>query len=214
MQIGETIIWAGMPQLFITPFVPKLMQRFDLRLLVAVGFTLFGVSCFMNTTMSHDTGLVQLIPAQIVRALGQPLVMTPLSSFATAGIETKQIGSASAIYNMARNLGGSVGIATLSTLQSMRERFHSNRLVDAVSLGSSITRDRLDQMTQMFLQHGGDPVLAQNQAYKLVDNLVRREANVMAFNDCFFFMGCALFLSAILVLFFQKVKPTSGGAGH
>ncbi|BAY50080.1 drug resistance transporter, EmrB/QacA subfamily protein (plasmid) [Scytonema sp. HK-05] len=214
MQIGETIMWAGMPQLFITPFVPKLMKRFDLRLLVAVGFTLFGVSCFMNTTMSQNTGYLQLIPAQIVRAFGQPLVMTPLSSFATAGIEPKQIGSASAIYNMARNLGGSIGIATLGTLQSVRERFHSNRLVDAISLSNPMTRDRIDQMTQMFLQHTNDATQAQNQAYALIDKMVRREANIMAFNDCFFFMGCVLFLSAFLVLFFQKVKPGAGGAAH
>ncbi|BCL37962.1 EmrB/QacA family drug resistance transporter [Nostoc sp. MS1] len=214
MQIGETIMWAGMPQLLITPFIPKLMQRFDLRLLVAIGFTFFGVSCFMNTTMSHDTAILQLIPAQIIRALGQPLVMTPLSSFATAGIEPKQIGSASAIYNMARNIGGSFGIATLGTLQSVRERFHSNRLVDAVSLSNPLTRDRLDQLTQMFLQHTSDPTTAQNQALALIDRTVRREANIMAFNDCFYFMGCVLLLSAFLVLFFKKIKPVGGGAVH
>ncbi|OKH43729.1 EmrB/QacA family drug resistance transporter [Calothrix sp. HK-06] len=214
MQIGETIMWAGMPQLFITPFVPKLMKHFDLRLLVAVGFVLFGLSCFMNVSMSQDTGVIQLIPAQIVRALGQPLVMTPLSSFATSGIEPKQIGSASSIYNMARNLGGSFGIAALGTLQSMRERFHSNRLVDAVSLSNPITRDRIDQLTQMFLQHTSDPVQAQNQAYAAIGNIVRREANIMAFNDCFFFMGCALFASALLVLLFKKVKPVAGGGAH
>ncbi len=198
MQIGETMMWAGMPQLFITPFVPKLMKHFDLRLLLAVGFTLFGVSCFMNTTMTHDTGLEQLIPAQIIRALGQ---------VATFGIESKQIGSASAIYSMARNLGGSLGIAALLNLQSVQERFHSNHLVEKISLSNPITRDRIDQLTQMFLQHTSDPVQAQNQAYAVLDRTIRREANVMAFNDCFFFMGCALFASAFLVLLLKKVKP-------
>ncbi len=214
MQIGETIMWAGMPQLFLIPFVPILMQRFDLRILVAVGFTLFGISCFMNTTMTQDTGIHELIPAQIMRALGQPLVMTPLSSFATAGIEPKQIGSASALYNMARNLGGSLGIAILGTLQSIRERFHSQRLGEAISLDNAVSRDRLDQFTQLFLSQTGDPVQAQNQAYALLDRIVRREATTMAFNDCFYFMGCALFLSAFLVVFFQKIKPTGGATGH
>jgi len=54
----------------------------------------------------------------------------------------------------------------------------------------------------------------QNQAIAQIDRLVRREANVMAYNECFFFMGCALFLSALLVLFFKKVKPTGGAVGH
>lgn len=214
MQIGQTIMWAGVPQLFITPFVPLLMKRLDLRLLVTVGFSLFAVSCFMNTTMTHDTGMVQLIPAQVMRALGQPLVITPLSTFATAGIEPKQIGSASAIFNMARNLGGSVGIAILGTLQSVRERFHSNRLMDAISLSNSITRDRVEQLTQMFLQYTSDPIRAQNQAYELLTRTVRREATIMAFNDCFFFIGCVLLMSAVLVLFFKPVKPAAGGAAH
>ena len=214
VQIGETIAWAGVPQLFITPFVPKLMKRFDLRLLVAVGLSLFGISCFMNSYMTHDTGIDQLIPAQIVRALGQPLLLTPLSSISSAGIEPKQIGSASAIYNMARNLGGSVGIAILGTLQSRRERFHSNRLVDSVSLSNPITLDRIDQLTQFFTNQGADPVTAQNQAIAQIANIVRREANVQSFNDCFLFMGFTLFAAALLVLLLKKIKTTSGAVGH
>ena len=214
MQIGQTIMWAGVPQLFLIPFVPKLMQRFDLRWLVALGFTLFGISCFMNTTMTQDTGINELIPAQIMRAMGQPLVMTPLSSFATSGIEPKQIGSASAIYNMARNLGGSFGIAILGTLQSIRERFHSQRLGEAISLSSAATRDRLDQLTQSFLSLTGDPVQAQNQAYAVLDRSIRQEANIIAFNDCFYFMGCVLILSALLVIFFKKIKQTGEAVGH
>ena len=214
LQIGQTVMWAGIPQLFITPFVPKLMQWIDLRLLVAIGLSLFGISCFMNSHMTHDTGMEQLLPAQIVRALGQPLITTALSSISTAGIEPKQIGSASAIYNMARNLGGSVGIAILGTIQSQRERFHSNRLVDAVSLSNPITRDRIAQLTQFFTNQGADPVTAQNQAITQISNIVRREANVMSFNDCFLFIGFALFAGALLVLLLKKAKPTSGAAGH
>ncbi|HEY9824492.1 MAG TPA: MDR family MFS transporter [Stenomitos sp.] len=214
MRIGETIMWSGIPQLFIIPFVPKLMQRFDLRFLIAVGLSLFGVSCFMNSTLTHDTGIDQLVYSQVVRACGQPLVLTPLSSVATAGIEPKQVGSASAVFNVGRNLGGSIGIAALGTLLSIREKFHSNRLGEAVSLSNPITQARLEQLTQFFSQYTGDPVLAYNQALTMLDRLVRREANVMAYNDCFFFMGCALFLSAVIVLFFKRIKPTGGAAAH
>jgi MFS transporter, DHA2 family, multidrug resistance protein len=204
IQIGKTIMWVGIPQLFITPFVPKLMKRFDWRLLTTVGFTLLGVSCFMNTTMTHDTGVEQLIPAQIMRALAEPLVVIFLLT--TSGIEPNQMGSASVIYSMARNLGGSFGIAVLGTLQSVRQRFHSNHLVEKISLSNPITLDRIDQLTQMFLQHTSDPVQAQNQAYEVLDRTIRREANIMVFNDCFFFIGCVLFVSALLVLSLKKVN--------
>ncbi len=214
MKIGETIMWSGVPQLFIIPFLPKLIQRFDLRLLISIGLSLFGVSCFMNSTLTYQTGIEQLMWSQIVRACGQPLIMIPLSSVATAGIEPKQVGSASSLFNMGRNLGGSIGIAILGTMLSMREKFHSNRLGESISLANQLTRDRVDQLTQSFLAQSGDPIMAQNQAFAVVDRLVRREASVMAYNDCFFFMGCALFLSAILVLFFKRVKSTGGAAVH
>ena len=213
MQIGEVIMWAGVPQLFIVPMIPKLMQRLDTRLMIGVGISLFALSCFMNSNMTHDTGIDQLRWSQLVRALGQPLIMVPLSSIATAGMEKQEAGSASGLFNMMRNLGGSLGIAALATLLTRREQFHSNRLVDNVSLYDPQTQERLQQMTQFFMSKGADLATAQNQAMTAISNVVRREAYVMAFNDCFYFVGIALFLSGFAVLFFKKVKPGAGGAG-
>lgn len=72
LQIGEVLIWAGIPQLFIIPLIPKLMQRIDVRLMVAIGVTLFSISAFMNSGMTNQTGLDQLRWSQFVRAMGQP----------------------------------------------------------------------------------------------------------------------------------------------
>jgi DHA2 family multidrug resistance protein len=213
MQIGEVIMWAGVPQLFLVPFVPKLMQRIDTRILIGIGTTLFAVSCFMNSSMTHETGFEQLRWSQVVRAMGQPLIMVPLSSIATAGIAPALAGSASGLFNMMRNLGGSVGIAVLATMLKNREQFHSNRLGESVSVFSPETQQRIDQLTQFFAGQGADPTTAHNQAIAMIDNLVRREAYVMAFNDCFYFIAMALLLSGIAVLFFKKAKPT-GGAAH
>jgi DHA2 family multidrug resistance protein len=214
MQIGEVIMWAGLPQLLIVPIVPKLMQRIDVRVMIAIGVSLFALSCFMNSTMTHDTGIDQLRWSQLVRAMGQPLIMVPLSSIATAGIEKEQAGSASGLFNMMRNLGGSMGIAALATLLTRREAFHSNHLVDAVSMYNLETQQRLDQMTQFFISKGFDYTQAHNQAIASISNIVRREAYVMAFNDCFYFIGWALLLSGMAVIFFEKVKGSGGAGAH
>jgi DHA2 family multidrug resistance protein len=214
LQIGEVIMWAGIPQLFIVPFVPKLMKRIDLRVLIGTGVSLFAISCFMNTQLTHDTGIDQLRWSQLVRACGQPLIMVPLSSIATAGIAPALAGSASGLFNMMRNLGGSFGIAVLATLLTRREQFHSNRLGEAVSMYDLATRQRLDDLTQVLIGRGIDPTTAQNQALATIDNLVRREAYIMAYNDCFYFIGCALLLSGIAVIFFKKAKPSGGAAAH
>jgi len=214
LQIGEVIMWAGIPQLFVVPCVPKLMQRFDVRLLIGIGVSLFAVSCFMNSSMTYETGLDQLRLSQFVRALGQPMIMVPLSSIATAGIEKEQAGSASGLFNMMRNLGGSIGIAALATLLTRREQFHSNRIGEGVSLYNPATQERINQLTQYFTSRGADLSTAQDRAIASIDNIVRREAFVMAFNDCFYFIAWTLLLSGIAILFFKKVKPTSGAGAH
>lgn len=214
LQIGEVLIWAGMPQLLIIPFIPKLIQRVDVRLVVAVGVTLFSISAFMNSRLTNLTGHDQLIWSQLVRAMGQPLIMVPLTSIATAGLPPKEAGSASGLFNMMRNLGGSIGIAALATLLTNREQFHSNRLVESVSLYNSATQERINQLTQFFISRGSDLVTAQDQALKSIDNTVRREAFVMAFNDCFYFIGIALLVSGIAILFFKKVKPNGAVVAH
>ncbi|MBW4684934.1 MAG: DHA2 family efflux MFS transporter permease subunit [Komarekiella atlantica HA4396-MV6] len=214
LQIGEVLIWAGIPQLFIIPFLPKVMQRIDMRLMVAVGVALFAISAFMNAGMTYQTGLDQLRWSQLVRAMGQPLIMVPLTSIATAGLKPQEAGSASGLFNMMRNMGGSIGIASLATLLTNREQFHSNRLGEAVSLFNPETQQRIDQMTQYFVSRGADLSTAQNQAIASISNIVRREAFVMAFNDCFYFIGIALLLSGIAILFFKKVKANGGTVAH
>ncbi|WP_051293635.1 DHA2 family efflux MFS transporter permease subunit [Pseudoduganella violaceinigra] len=214
MQIGEVIMWAGLPQLFIMPFAAKLSMKVDNRILCSIGLGLFGVSCIMNAYMDATTGYDQLLLSQVVRALGQPFVMLTLSNFAMNGIAPKDTASASSLFNMIRNLGGSIGIALLATQLTQREHFHSARLGEAVNGFSAATQLRLDQLTQSFIGKGFDPITASDKALKAVDSIVRRESFVMAYNDGFLIVG-GILLSCILILWLSdKVKsPSGGGAG-
>jgi DHA2 family multidrug resistance protein len=214
LQIGEVLVWAGIPQLFIIPLLPKIMERVDVRLMTAVGVTLFAISAFMNASLTNQTGLDQLRWSQLVRAMGQPLIMVPLTAIATSGINRQDAGSASALFNMMRNMGGSLGIAVLATLLTNREQFHSNRLGESISIYSPEMQQRLAQLSQYLVSQGRDLNTAQNQAIAMLANIVRREAYVMAFNDCFYFIGMALLLSGIAILFLQKVKASGGAVGH
>ncbi len=104
--------------------------------------------------MTADYAADQLLWPNIVRAIGQALVFAPLSAVATAGIETENAGSASALFNMMRNLGGAIGIAALQTFLTKREQFHSNVLTQSVSLFEEATRTRIEALTNYFLSHG------------------------------------------------------------
>ena len=153
-QIGMVLAWTGLPQLVLIPLVPKLMQRFDARLLIAFGFALFSTSNFMNIHLTSESAADQLMWPNIVRAVGQALAFAPLSAVAAAGIEAANAGSASALFNMMRNLGGAIGIAALQTFLTRREQSHSNVLTNSVSLFSEATRQRIEDLTGYFLSHG------------------------------------------------------------
>ncbi len=153
-QTGEVLAWTGLPQLVIIPFVPRLMRRFDARLLVALGLCLFAASCFLNIDMDRNYSGPQLLVPNLVRAAGQALVLTPLSVLAIVGIERENAGSASALFNMMRNLGGSIGIAMLQTLLTKREQFHSSVITPNVSLFDAATRERLAVLQRYFMANG------------------------------------------------------------
>ena len=214
-QIGMVLAWTGLPQLVLIPLVPRLMKRIDARALIAFGFALFAVSNFMNAGMSPDYAADQLLWPNIVRAVGQALMFAPLSAVATAGIEPEQAGSASALFNMMRNLGGAIGIAMLQTFVTVREQFHSNMVTQAVSQLNEATRARIDSLTQYFLTHGvSDQAEATHRAIVAIGQTVRRQAFVMAFSDTFYLLGVVLLIALVAALLLRKPQLTAATAVH
>jgi DHA2 family multidrug resistance protein len=214
-QIGMVLAWTGLPQLILIPLVPRLMKRFDPRLVIAVGFVLFAASNFMNIYMTTDYATDQLFWPDVVRAIGQALVMTPLSAVATAGIEAENAGSASGLFNMMRNLGGAVGIAVLQTLLTKREQYHSNVLMQSVSMFEQATRTRLEQLTQYFVSHGAiDRTDALHRAYVAIGLVVQKQAFILAFSDTFYLLGAALIIALAAALLLKKPDHLSSGGAH
>ncbi len=212
-QIGAVLAWTGLPQLILIPLVPRLMQRFDTRYIAFTGLMIFAYSCFMNTAMSPDYAGDQLWIPNIVRAIGQAMVLTPLTSVMTGGIAPQDAAAASGISNMLRNLGGAIGTAVLATIITKREQFHSNIIGQSVTLGREEVRNRIAQMTDYFMGHGvPDPAAAHQQAIIALGKAVKRQALVMGFSDTFAVIGAVLVLAAIAVALTRKVKASGPGA--
>jgi len=214
-QIGSVMAWTGLPQLILIPLVPQLMKRFDTRYIAFIGLMIFAYSCFMNTTMSPDYAGDQLWIPNIVRAIGQAMVLTPLTSVTTGDIAPQDAAAASGISNMFRNLGGAIGTAVLATVITKREQFHSNIIGQSVTLGREEVRDRIDAMTNYFMVHGvPDPVAAHQRAIVALGSAVRHQALVMGFSDTFAVLGVVLALAAIAVVLTRKVKGVGGAGAH
>jgi DHA2 family multidrug resistance protein len=212
-QIGAVLAWTGLPQLILIPLVPRLMQRFDARYIAITGLMIFAYSSFMNTAMSPDYAGDQLWIPNIVRAIGQAMVLTPLTSVTTGNTAPQDAAAASGISNMLRNLGGAIGTAVLATVITKREQFHSNIIGQSVTLGREEVRNRISQMTDFFLAHGvPDPAAARQQAIIALGNAVKRQALVMGFSDTFAVIGVMLVLAAVAVAFTRKAKGSGAGA--
>lgn len=213
MQIGLVIMWAGLPQLLMMPLAARLSTRIDNRVLCTFGLAMFGLSCLMNTSLDASTGHDQLLLSQVVRALGQPFIVLTIGNFAMHGIPSADTASASSLYNMVRNLGGSVGIALLSTTLSDRAAFHAARLGEGVTAYDRATLERLDGLGAMLLAQGGDPGASAGRALQLIDRLVVREAYVMAYNDSFWFIALSFFACIAVIWFADRITaPSRDGA--
>jgi len=211
------LAWTGLPQLLIIPLVPLLIKRFDVRYVGFVGISIFAASCFMNITLSLDSAGDQFFVPNLVRAIGQALVLTPITVITTAGIAPSEAGAASGLSNMLRNLGGAVGTAMLATVLTKREQFHSNIIGQSVTLYREEVRDRIAQLTQYFMAHGvTDPAVAQHKAIAAIGATVHRQALILGFSDTFAMIGVVLSLAAFALLFARKIQVGggAGGGGH
>jgi DHA2 family multidrug resistance protein len=213
-QSGEVVAWTGLPQLLVIPLVPLLMKRIDARLLVGTGLLVFAASCFMNLDLDLNYAAPQLFWPDITRAVGQAIVMTPISAIAMVGITPAEAGAASGLFNMMRNLGGAIGTAAIETFFTKREQFHSAIITPEVSLLEPATRSRLAELQQYFMSHGfPDPAGALHRAVIAVGDIIREQATIMGYADCFALLGVVLIVT-ILPIALLKKGAVSGGAAH
>jgi DHA2 family multidrug resistance protein len=209
-QIGEVVMWSGIPQLFLLPLMPFLIRKVDPRVLVALGLLMFAASCFINVDMTPDTAMDQLIFPQLLRAAGQPLATIPLTQLSIVGLSSRDTADSAGITSVMRNLGASVGIATLSTMVQMREQIHFSTIAEALTQNSLRVQDRLHALTSLFVSKGATLDTATQRGLDVLAQQVRLNASVMAYADSFWILGVGILVSMLTVLILRK--PPSGAA--
>lgn len=197
-DIGNSLILYGLVQLLLAPLLPRVMRWLNAKVLVASGFAIMALGCWMGAQLSADAASNVIVPSIVVRGIGQPLIMVALSVLAVKGLAKAEAGSASALISMLRNLGGAVGTALLTQLVSLRERFHSERLGESLTLFDGALQQRLA---------GGmlQPQLPEHQRLLgLLDQNVREQAYLMAYSDAFFISCVALGICALASLLLRQ----------
>jgi DHA2 family multidrug resistance protein len=153
----------------------------------------------MNTVMSGDTAGDQLTIANLVRAFGQPFTIVPVTGLAVATLAPKDAANGSAIFNIFRNIGGSFGIAILSTVVTRREQFHDMRIGESITTYAPQTQARIAMVQQSLIDKGFDAVTALKQTYAVIKSIMTKDAFVMAFNDAFLVVAVGLLIAAAAI---------------
>ncbi|APG63521.1 EmrB/QacA family drug resistance transporter [Sphingorhabdus lutea] len=204
LQAGQVVFLAGVPSLLMMPFVPFLIRSLDLRLAVALGFGMLAFSSFWDAALTAQSTGPDFTESQLMRGVGQILGFMFLNQAAISAVKMEDAGDAAGLFNAARNLGGSVTLALLATLQDTRWQFHRWNLHANLQQNDAAAQNWLSSLTQQF--GGGEEGLT--AAYHMIDAAISRDALVMAFNDEFWLMTVGTLLIIPLVLF---LKPLPKG---
>lgn len=201
MQAGLIVFLTGVPAMLMMPLFPILLARVDLRIIVGTGMILLALSCYIDIDLTAESRGGDFVVSQLLRGLGTVFCMMFLNQAAISSVSIDDAGDGAGLFNAGRNLGGSVGLALLATLQDGRMEYHRWTIHSALSANSAALQNWVSQQSMMM---GGGPDGAEF-AMRSLDGMVLRDAMVMAFSDDFTALTVAILIVAPLVLFLRPL---------
>jgi DHA2 family multidrug resistance protein len=198
-QSGGVVFLSGIPAAMMMPLFPLLVTRLDLRLAVSGGMLLMAGCCWFDSDLTVQSGGSAFVLSQLMRGLGQVFAMLFLNQAAIASVKPSEAGDASGLFNAARNLGGSIALALLATLQERREDFHHWTLFSAIPANDTAVQTWVGGQTQGV---GNDATLG---ALQSINMAVTQQAIVMSYNDEFVALAIAIVIVIPLVLLLRPL---------
>lgn len=210
LQIGEIMFVTGAAMFLTAPIAGRLADKVDNRYMLGFGLSMVGIGAFMNAHLTAEADFAQFLYPQIVRGIGLLICIMTAARIAMGTLPDEELGNAAGLFNLMRNLGGAVGLATMDTLRELRVDYHWNQLIPAINETRDVVSMQLLQTQQQFAGTVGDPsVLAIQQ----LANRVAAQANTLAFNDLFILLG-VIYLCSMSLMFFLRKPTVAAGAGH
>jgi MFS transporter, DHA2 family, multidrug resistance protein len=182
---------------------------------VILGLVCFAVSCMLDISLTAQSVGHDFYASQVMRGFGQMLAIMPLNQASMAAVSREEAGDASGLYNMARNLGGSVGLALLGTYIDRRNSFHGEAIRESVTANSAIAQEHLTASAAGFVAQHGDKTYAQLQAIGQLAAQIEQQAVVMTYSETFYVLGVILLLCIPLAFLLRKpVAAVQHSGGH
>jgi MFS transporter, DHA2 family, multidrug resistance protein len=208
-QAGMVLSPGGFATMLMMPLVGALSGRVDARLLIAIGLGGTAIAMFHMSGFDLNVDYATLGWARVYQSLGLALLFIPINTAAYQGVPPEKNASASALINMMRNIGGSVGIAILTTYIARREQANQVTLVRHVTPYSFQTNQMLQNLQKTYMAGHASAVGALHQAQAELYAMVQTQAAVLSYIDAFWLVGAVLLAMIPLVLLLRK--PRHGG---
>jgi len=209
-QAGIAMAPRGLGAFIAMPAVGLLLARFDARKMLTLGMIVCGATLLEFSRLSLDAGFWNYFWPLLIMGLSLGLMFVPLTTITMDPIPKESMGNATSLFNLVRNLGGSIGIAAMSTLQIRRQQMDINVLGAHVNPYSPTAVQMLRSLEQFFASRGADPALASHRAQAAVFGIVRQQASMLAYDYVFVVLG-AMFLGMVpFVLLMKRPQAQSG----
>ncbi len=208
-QTGWLLAPGALASAIVMVLLGKISGKVDARILIAIGAVGTAIVMFQLSNITPQTGTDDLFYPLLWRGAATVLMFLPLSLATLGSLPQQDISAGSGFYNLTRQLGGSIGIAILTTLLAQREAFHKATLVTNLSVYNSETIQRLNALTAALQSRGSDAATANQQALTTLDQLVNLQAAILSYADIFRFVGVVFLCSLPLLLLLGK----GGGKG-
>jgi len=204
---GITVSPRGVGAIVMMPVIGVLTSRLDNRLFIAAGFGIFGLTSLWFSRLTLGMSQWTMIWPIVISGAASGMVFVPLSTTAMGTLSNEQMGSASGLYNLLRNIGGSIGISMVDTMIARRTQVHRNEMVGHLSPGNPVFNDiesRLRALTE--LRRAG----AARTSYAILERLLDQQAAAWSYVDDFRYLAIACFACVPIVFLLRKVVARKG----
>ena len=197
--------------LLVLPFVGRLLVKYDPRWLVIVGLTILAIGMFQLAKLNLYTSFWTFVFVWMISRAGMPFMFVPINVMAFSFVPKERMNSATGLVNLARNIGGSVGISLVTTMQARLTQSHQTTLVSHMTPLDPRYRAALQGLTEMLHIRGSSWALGAHQAQGMMYGELQRQSAMLAFVDVFWLLGVVCLAMIPLMFLMKRGRPQSGG---
>jgi DHA2 family multidrug resistance protein len=208
---GLALTAGGLATLVAMPIVGVLSGKVDARLLIGFAFVIQGLALLNMSHLNTNLAFSDAALARTFQAVGLPFLFVPITSIAYVGLKPSENNQASALMNVARNFGGTIGISSVQTMLAQRSQWHQARMVETLSPLNPNYTQGVDGATSALMGAGQSPQAAAGQAAALIYRSIGRQAQMLAYVDVFHTLMFVVFAAIPLLLI---MRGSQGGAAR